>query len=75
MDSLGFFYREEGDDPRVVERSHQLGFTLEALQSRRILGHVGREYFQGYPTLETGVLGLVDLTHPTRTELVQNPVM
>src|SRR4029077_16019118 len=59
----------------VVQRRSRPCFPAEAFEGLRIFRHVIREKFQGDVTAKLGVLGLVDDTHATATELFYDSVM
>ena len=59
----------------MVEGGGGLGFALEALQGLMIFGHVFRQELERDEAMELGVLGLIDDTHPSATELLQNAVV
>jgi hypothetical protein len=53
-----------GADVGVVERSQNLGFTLEASHALGIAKEGRGEDFEGDVALERGIAGFVDLAHP-----------
>ena len=58
----------DGDDGRMIERRRRSCFPLEATEPLRIGRElVGQDFDRGF-TPELGVLGAVDLAHPTGTE-------
>ena len=65
----------DGADIGMVEGGRGLGLTPETLQSLAVLGHSFGQEFQSHKAIEPGVLGLVDDTHPTAAQLLDNPVV
>ena len=59
----------------MVQRGSGLGFTLEAAEGLRIAGHFIGQEFQRDKTVEPGVFGFVDHTHPAATEFFDNAVV
>src|SRR2546426_1885379 len=64
-----------GADAGVIQSRGGTGLTLEPLQSMAIPGQLFGQEFQGHQTPELGVLDLVDNSHPTAAELLQDAVM
>src|SRR5215831_13686529 len=56
------------EDVRVVERRGGAGFLLEAAQTIRIRGELGRQYFDGDLPTESWIFSQIDLTHSTCAE-------
>src|SRR5207237_901563 len=50
-------------------------FTLEALQSLRIVGQSFRKKLQGHTAPQARVLGFVNHTHASSTQLMEDAVM
>jgi hypothetical protein len=58
-------------DVRMVQRRRGARLALKAFQSLRVQGKASRQELERYKAAELGVLGLVDHTHPTATQLLQ----
>ena len=65
VDTVSFFDRVDGDDVGMIECSDGFGFTLEPDPALFALGHLGRKNFQCDLPVELGVLGQIDLAHPS----------
>jgi hypothetical protein len=59
----------------VIQRGGSLGFALKTSEGLCISGHFFRQEFESDKTVETNVLGLVDHTHATTTELLDDAVV
>jgi hypothetical protein len=59
----------------MVQSGGGLGFAAEALQSLGVLGEFFRQELQSHKTVEPGVLGLIDNTHTSAAELLDNAVV
>ena len=62
-------------DVGVIQGRGSLGFPLETRQSLRVFADFVRQEFEGNKTMESGVLSLVDHSHPTTAELLDNAVV
>ena len=62
-------------DVGVIEGRGGTGLTLEALQGLMVLGHFFRQELERNEALKLGVLGLVDDTHASAPELLQDAVV
>ena len=61
-------------DVRVVQGGGGAGFAQETLQGLAVGQVLLGEEFQGYVTIQRSILGLLDHTHPTGTQLLNNAV-
>jgi hypothetical protein len=59
----------------MIQGRCSLSFAPETLQSLAVSGYVFRKEFKSNKTVETGVFGLVDHTHPAAAELFQDAVV
>src|SRR5262249_24472507 len=59
----------------MIEGGGRLSFALETLQGLAILGQCFRQELEHDEPTELGVLGLIDHTHPTATQLLKNAVV
>ncbi len=66
---------EDRDDVGVVQPRGGLGLAAEPLQRLAVGRHVGGQDFQGHPTAEGDLLGLVDHAHAAAAELAHDPVI
>src|SRR5271167_2661183 len=64
-----------GADVWMIQSGRSLRFALESGQSLRILGYFIGQEFQGDETMQLHVLGLVDDTHATAAELLDDAVV
>ena len=64
-----------GADVRVIQRRSRLRFAAEAFQRSGIVEHFVGQEFQRHRAMESRVLGLVNDTHPTTTELLEDAVV
>jgi hypothetical protein len=64
-----------GADLRMIQSGRSLRFALESGQSLRILGYFIGQEFQGDETIQLHVLGLVDDTHATAAQLLDDAVV
>ncbi len=55
-------------DVWMIQTGDGAGFSLESLFELRVIGKMRGKDFNGDRTIESSVLGFVDLTHATRTE-------
>jgi hypothetical protein len=62
-------------DVRMVQCRRSLGFTLEASKSLCILGYIIRQELEGNQAAQLHVLSLVDHTHPTPAQLLDDAVV
>ena len=62
-------------DVRMTQSRGGLRFVLETGERLRITGEFLRKKFQGHKTVEANVLGLIDHTHPTTSELLDDAVV
>ncbi len=62
-------------DVWVVQCRRSFGFSTEALESLRISGEFLGKEFKGYETVEAGILRLIDDTHATSAEFLEDAVM
>src|SRR5262245_24027329 len=65
----------DSENVRMVERRRGLGLLNEALEAVLMGRDFAREEFQGYRTAELSVLGSIDLTHSSRTNLANDAIM
>ena len=70
-----FFDRVHRADVRVIECRRRPRLALEALESRSVLGELGRQELQRHAPPEPRVLGLVDDTHPAGAELRRHAIV
>jgi len=59
----------------MIQSGGCLRLALEFLKGMAVSGQLLREELQGNGALELGVFGLVDDTHATAAELLDDPVM
>ena len=59
---------EDGDDIRVVQRRHHLGFLVEPPPELLVVADPGTENFQGIATRQAGMLREVHLAHTPAAE-------
>jgi len=59
----------------MVDGRCGLRFTLKTGQNLGIFGYFVRQEFQGYEPVELDVLGLVDHSHPSTAELLDDAVV
>ena len=52
----------------MIQAGDGAGLALEALTEVGVFGQMGRQNLDGYGAVEPGVFGLVDLTHPPRSQ-------
>jgi hypothetical protein len=64
-----------GADVRVIQCGCSLRFSAEPFQRSGVVEHFGGQEFQAHRTMEPGVFGFIDNTHPTTTELFYDSVM
>ena len=62
-------------DVRMVQRGCRLRFTLETAQSLRIFRHIIGQELERDKAPQSGVLSLIDDTHPTTAKSLQNVVV
>ena len=65
----------DGDNVRVIESGEGLRLALEALEPLLVRGELGGQDLQSHLTLERRVLCSVHLSHPARTEFLQDLVV
>ncbi len=65
---------EDRDQVGVLEPGRCLGLRLEARRGSRVSIGIGANDLQRHDPLEPDLPGLVDRTHPTTSQLAQNPV-
>jgi hypothetical protein len=58
----------DGDDVRMAQRRHHLGFLVEPLPILLVVTDLDAEHLEGVVSRQPGVPGQVDLTHPTGAE-------
>jgi hypothetical protein len=63
------------DDVRMIEGGDRLGFTLKALATIGVVGHLWRKHLEGHLALEPGILGRVDLAHAAGAQPAENPIV
>ncbi len=68
-------YVMNGADVGVIERGSGLSFAAETLQGLMIFRHSLGQEFKRYETVQPRVLGLIDDTHATATELLDDAVV
>jgi|GEM_PF-2811311 len=61
-------------DVRMVQRARRARFEFEATQTVHVAGQIGREDLDGDVPPETGVEGLVDLSHTSRANRGEDAV-
>jgi hypothetical protein len=64
-----------GADVRMIQGGRSLRFALESGQSLRVFGDFIGQEFQGDETMQLHVLGLVDDTHATAAELLDDAIV
>src|SRR5882672_7437266 len=64
-----------GADVGMVQRGGSLGFALEAAECLRIFGNVVGQELEGNEAAELQVLSLVDHTHASAAELLNDAVV
>ena len=62
-------------DVRVVDGARRLGLVDEPLLCPGLLSQSLREELEGDEALESGILRLIDYSHPAFAELVENAVV
>src|SRR5208337_1105977 len=62
-------------DVGMVERRGGAGLPLKTLQRLTIPGKFFRQEFERYEAAELGVLGLIDHTHPSAAQLLNDAVV
>ena len=62
-------------DIGMIQRRGSFGFTLEAAQGLRVFGDLVRKELERDKATELHILGLVDHTHPSATQLLDDAVM
>ena len=62
-------------DVGVIEGGCGFGLAAEASEGLRVAGQAFGKEFQGDGTMKAGVFGLIDDTHATAAELIQDAVM
>jgi len=62
----------DGADARMVESGRGVRFAAKAFQSLRVLSHAIGQEFQRDGTVQPSVDGLVDDTHSSSTEFLQD---
>ena len=62
-------------DIRMVKSGSRSCFTTEALERLRVLHNVIRKEFERNESSKIGVLGFIDHTHTTATELLDDAVV
>jgi len=62
-------------DVGMIQGRGGTGFAPEAFEGLTVIGHVVGQEFQCNVAAEVFVLGFIYNTHPTATELFQNPIM
>src|SRR5579883_2903075 len=60
---------------RMIQKGSGTCFTSEALQSNRVLCEVFGKELQGDAAAKAHVLGLIDDTHPTAAQLLENTIV
>ena len=73
--AIRFLDSVDGDDIGVIEGGHRLGLAPESLESIRVRGHLGGENLDRDISIELGVAGQPDLTHPAFAELAEDLVV
>ena len=73
--SLKYAYFKHGDDIGVIELSCCLGFAGEPGTAIRVLAKMEWQELQRYFAMELGILGEVDLPHPTGTDALDDAIM
>src|SRR5262249_1741089 len=64
-----------GADARMVQRRGSARLAAEAFQDRTVPADLFGNEFQGHQASQSRVLGLVDHSHPTRTESFQDAIV
>ena len=67
-DAVGVFGGEDGDDVRVVERSDRAGLAIEAFETARFVGDIGRQDLQRDLAAEPRIASAIHLAHSARPE-------
>ena len=75
VDTIFLLQAVKRDDSRVVKRCGRLGLTLESGKEISLCSQPRRQDLERHSTAELGVLGKIDLTHATATELTQETIM
>src|SRR5438128_1194216 len=65
----------DGADVRVIEGGRGLRLASETGQRLKVSGNFFRQEFEGDETVQARVFGLVDHTHPTAAEFLQDAVV
>jgi len=74
---LRFRFIDVMDDANIgmVERGGRLGLALEAFEGLKVRGKLLREELEGDESVQLGVLSLIDYTHATTPELLENAIV
>src|SRR5207244_10044523 len=64
-----------GADIGVIQGGGRLRLALETGQCLRVSGNLLRQKLESDETMESGVFGFVDNTHPTTAQLLKDAVM
>src|SRR5687767_12024335 len=75
MTSIRFFNRIKGGNTGMVERRRRPGFGFKSLNYVRVVKIFYRQSFKGDLPAKFAILRQVDLTHSTRSEPGNDPVM
>ena len=65
----------DGADVGMIQCGCGLGLAPEAAERRGVAGDIFGKEFQGNKTVEAGVFGFVNHTHPATAELLDHPVV
>jgi hypothetical protein len=70
-----FLETEDDGDVGMLERGKRTGLTLQASDTLRVFGKPLGKGFEGDMALQFGVLGFIDDTHASFTELVNDAIV
>ena len=73
--AAGLFDGVHGHDVGVVQRGDGLRFSREPGATLGVIGQLRRQDFEGHLAIERGVLGQIDVAHPTRADLLEDLVV
>ena len=75
MHATCLFDGVHGHDVGVVQRGERLRFSREPRSTFGVLGQFRRQDLERNLAVERGVLGQIDIAHPTRADLAQDLVV
>ena len=73
--AIGFLQSVNGCDVWMIQRRQRLRLTLEARYALRIVGKRVRKEFQSNAPPKLCVVGLIDVAHPTRSQMFGDVVV